>query len=87
MVLFRGVGEVSIIRRAQISVEVALRFRIGRISRIAVMWILPFCTQVMAQRRVRVRFMDSAGNLVPDEFPMLEATEGVFGSIVAARGV
>ena len=86
MVLFRGEGRSEYHpARADIREEVALRFRIGRISRIAVDVDPPILyASNGAEARVRVRFMDSAGNLVPDEFPMLEATEGVFGSIVAA---
>ena len=86
MVLFRGEGRSEYHpARADIREEVALRFRIGRISRIAVDVDPPILyASNGAEARVRVRFMDSAGNLVPDEFPMLEATEGAFGSIVAA---
>lgn len=86
MILFRGEGRSDYHpTRADLSEEVALSFRIGRISRIAVDLDPPVLyASNGAQARVRVRFMDAAGNLVPDEFPIVEATEGSFGSIVPA---
>ena len=86
MVLFRGEGRsVHHPTQADLSEDVELTFRIGRISRIAVDLDPPVLyASNGAEARVRVRFMDAAGNLVPDEFPILEASEGTFGSIVSA---